>query len=123
MIGSSTLLVKRDGMFSVHIFSGFAGMIQFLDKKAKKQTPFQYWSKLEKKWGKPDAVISADEAEQILHSHQCANKEEPFYSEFVGDSINLLDYDLLQFFEVARQERPRVYGTEYWKAKDTWGEA
>lgn len=110
MIGSSTMVVREHGKLGVHIFGGLGFPKSF--------------SKLHEslsKWGKPDHEITEAEADEILHSHQCISREYgPFYSQYAGDCVLLVDLDAMTAYtrgynEIGPDNRA-VNGTEYWKA-------
>lgn len=83
----------------------------------KKACTFKAFQKSEAKWPKPDAKNLSEEAvEKVLHSRNCIGPQEPFYSQWAGDRVLLLDLDAKKIFTRGYKEKRGggVPGTEFW---------
>lgn len=118
MIGSGTIIVREKGKLAIHIFDGMSWVMS----KGKERS-YEALAKSVRKWGKPDAEITQEVADEILHSHQCVSREYgPFYSQYAGDVVLLLDFDEMMLYTRGYTDlgdgRRGINGTEFWKALD-----
>ncbi len=107
MIGSSTLVVKKNEHYHVHICGHMFGG-DALDYCLKNNvTPFDIWKESNERWGKPNAEnLTFEDAERIRVSHHCikSEKDRAGYSEFAGDAIWFLDLDAGKFFNRGKND-------------------
>ncbi len=111
MIGSSTLVVKENGKFNIHIFGGLGGY-DYYGSLDKGMTPYDEMVRDEaamrlKGYDNQDEITQSvvDEIEKCCHCNEKEKKSSPGYSRWAGDGIYLLDMDAKKLFRQVKTEK------------------
>ena len=106
MIGSSTLIVKRNSKYELHVIGGgLSTYFMHEDCKTRGVSPFSIVRDAVENWGPPEKsdlteaeVIRVADASGHLWSGNQEHKDNPAYSEFAGDGVQLLDLDSSSYY-------------------------
>jgi hypothetical protein len=109
MIGSSTLIVKSESKYDLHVFGSGLGMYM-LTEDCKRQgiSPFSKMRHTVEKWGEADkSNLTEEEVIQVADASHCRKDHmaTPGYSEFAGDGVYLLDLDSNSFYSRDREKK------------------
>jgi hypothetical protein len=107
MIGCSTLIVKRNSKYELHVIGG--GLSTYMmheDCKTRGVSPFSIVRDAVEGWGPPEqSDLTEEEVIRVADAIGClwsGNQEQygndPRYHKFAGDGVQLLDLDNSSYF-------------------------
>lgn len=114
MIGSSTLIVKRNSKYELHVVGGGVGIyMMHSDCKDRGVSPFSIVRDALERWGEPEqSDLTVEEVIRVADAVGClwsGNEKEfgndPRYHKFAGDGVQLLDLDTSSYFTRDREKK------------------